>query len=737
MPSSKDPAEVTLVSPHSKNSCHSSRPWRASIGSLRRSVASYWNFASKFTSDPTSVYGYGYLSNRMFFEASPGGTTVPLFSNIYQESNLDHVSVFSEPSPQFPLQPFTPVHDESSARSTSGIYSPLPTDGQFRLLEILPGDSETIRCKLHVCSLKENETAYEALSYTWGTHGTSDGHRIEIITDGKSHPLAVTESLNVALRDLRRSNASRLVWADAVCINQKDVEERGHQVAMMEEIYSGAWQVIIWLGEDADFCSCGQTIIESSLSSVSEAFSVLCALVNDWLVQCGHKEVKATFFEVSKDGQSALHDQENVPDYARPIPIQRLFRRRWFSRIWVIQESVLARHAVVQLGQYQIPWEWVGLAAALIAHKPELTDDYGDREQVPIGAMNAYLMYRLCTSQSCFPPLEFSFAQLLQVTRLFDCKESKDKVYGLLGIPTKDSVNKKIVPDYSKATSMEMVYQGVTKLMLESDSPLTFLSGAGTFGDYNPAGPSWVPSWQKRRPWTILPTKQDPRFQCGMGIPMKVDRSGKTSQLSLQGVLLDGIKTVQQDRGIWGFLSESEQERESFFSKPRWSDVDYRKYALTLTCGGDGRAYPVEDEATHLADFAAGVLSHRMKWTLKDLITVDEIIEPVVGGVTHLEYLTELAKDGDFGRYVSAVAPVRKSYRVFTTESKLFGVGPVDMMVGDRLCVFFGAEVPFLLRPKGDGYLVVGECYVYDIMHGEILGKIEDGSLEASWVKLV
>lgn len=38
------------------------------------------------------------------------------------------------------------------------------------------------------------------------------------------------------------------MWADAVCINQKDLEERSHQVALMGDIYSGAGEIFIWLG---------------------------------------------------------------------------------------------------------------------------------------------------------------------------------------------------------------------------------------------------------------------------------------------------------------------------------------------------------------------------------------------------------------------------------------------------------------------------------------------------------
>lgn len=40
----------------------------------------------------------------------------------------------------------------------------------------------------------------------------------------------------------------RLLWVDAVCINQADVEERGRQVRIMDRIYSGCVEVLVFLG---------------------------------------------------------------------------------------------------------------------------------------------------------------------------------------------------------------------------------------------------------------------------------------------------------------------------------------------------------------------------------------------------------------------------------------------------------------------------------------------------------
>ncbi|KAH7480438.1 hypothetical protein FOMA001_g8821 [Fusarium oxysporum f. sp. matthiolae] len=676
----------------------------------------------------SSIESYlgGLFSNRFNFDRDSNSRIhLPLFADLEQDSNVGEIAL-SITNPKSPICRFTPLETKSRrAKETSGIYYPLPEDSTFRLLEILAGDGDVVQCKLHVCSLQENETAYEALSYTWGNPDASGDRKIDIMCNGTSHTIVISGSLHIALRELRRNNTSRVIWADAICINQEDAKERGQQVALMGQIFSGAWQVVVWLGEESDRCMCGKTILETSLSSVSKAFSGICSVVNDWLAQAGQETLEATYSEISKDGQSTVHRANTDDGEDSRSAMMQLFRRRWFSRIWVLQEAVLARHALVQVGLYLIPWEWVGLAAAIVVHKPELSPSGYGRDMIPTGAMNSYLMYRLSISQKCFPRLEFSFAQLLQVSRHFQSKEPKDKIYGLLGIETTDSVGKQIVPDYREVTTSEKVFEDIARLMLESASPLTLLSGAGTFGDFDRSGPSWVPSWHKRRPWTILPTKQSPGFQCASAARMELNPDDKAGELVLKGVIIDHISSMQEHRDYWGIFDQNDKSRENLLGQPRWSKE---------------AAYPVDDEAVHLADLAALLLSRSAHWIVRDLIALRDVIEPEGDDMTQSEYLNTIVEGGNSRRYISAVEPVRDPYRLFKTASKDFGVGPVDMKIGDKLCVLFGAEVPFVLRPNGDGYEVIGECYVYDLMHGEVLEKLAanpGGQLEPEWIKLI
>ncbi|KAF1990732.1 hypothetical protein K402DRAFT_389648 [Aulographum hederae CBS 113979] len=113
---------------------------------------------------------------------------------------------------------------------------------EIRLIKILPSKFNLgIRCRLLTFPVKE-APPYEALSYTWGDHKT----KYKIMLNGKRSFIA--KNLYDALRRFRLKNEARLLWADAICINQADKQELAKQVQMMPDIYRTASNVLVWLG---------------------------------------------------------------------------------------------------------------------------------------------------------------------------------------------------------------------------------------------------------------------------------------------------------------------------------------------------------------------------------------------------------------------------------------------------------------------------------------------------------
>lgn len=121
----------------------------------------------------------------------------------------------------------------------------------IRLLELVPWTEEDIsneiyvRIRMRVASMEGPDAIpYEALSYCW-----SDATTLRpIVCDDAV--IFVTESLCMALQRLHLPDETRILWVDALCINQGDLAEKNWQVRMMSEIYKNSRRVLAYLGED-------------------------------------------------------------------------------------------------------------------------------------------------------------------------------------------------------------------------------------------------------------------------------------------------------------------------------------------------------------------------------------------------------------------------------------------------------------------------------------------------------
>jgi Heterokaryon incompatibility protein (HET) len=137
-------------------------------------------------------------------------------------------------------------------------YDPLPDSQFIRMLTLYPGaPGDPLKGELKPFNIASREE-YESLSYVWG----EKERRYEIICDGKH--LGLTSSLHSALRQLRWPDRPRRLWADQICINQKNKAERSQQIQFMNHIYKNASHVLVWLGSD------DQGIAEPAFKKVRE-----------------------------------------------------------------------------------------------------------------------------------------------------------------------------------------------------------------------------------------------------------------------------------------------------------------------------------------------------------------------------------------------------------------------------------------------------------------------------------
>ena len=119
----------------------------------------------------------------------------------------------------------------------SEVYSSLPigtTSKKIRLIELLPGrEDEPISCIFHCYALGSPDLEFTALSYAWGD---PESPKYKILIN--NHALNVCQNLWHFLKQNRQFNRYGLLWIDAISVNQSNINERNHQVALMRDIYS-------------------------------------------------------------------------------------------------------------------------------------------------------------------------------------------------------------------------------------------------------------------------------------------------------------------------------------------------------------------------------------------------------------------------------------------------------------------------------------------------------------------
>lgn len=223
----------------------------------------------------------------------------------------------------------------------------------IRLLLISPSPhkDQPLECIYMPFNL-DNIIPYEALSYVWDVRDVLS--KVQILCNAEA--ITVGSELANALRRLRQPEVTRVVWADAICMNQKDNEEKSYQVPLMGSIYSLATRVVVWLGRYDDPLQ------------VQEA--TMCA--STIAIVCGQYELEHNTHRDDGYGDANLPSELFTP--AACDGLKALYNQPWFTRIWCVQEICLTRSSLVLWGDQETDWSDVGSAAAWINDNLDTSD---------------------------------------------------------------------------------------------------------------------------------------------------------------------------------------------------------------------------------------------------------------------------------------------------------------------------------------------------------------------------
>lgn len=598
----------------------------------------------------------------------------------------------------------TPKHRPAAAKNTYH-YWPLQKHGWFRLLIIMPspGREDGIHCSLIYQPIRGG-LSFEALSYTWG----SDKILTPIQVDGQV--MHVRGNLLSALRCLRRPKDRRVIWIDALCINQQDPVEQTNQVSQMTDIYSTAYRVVVWLCEsnpardqaveamqEVSFLALAHEAgTPENRAGVNRMYNFWVDLVDEWL----------EYHSLCDCFEGVLH----------------LFTQEWWSRAWTVQEITLAKNPVVQVGSQEVSWiHWETfsrLTTTYSVHKagfrsPSPSDQYkallasGRLQRWFVRGESIHVLRRRAHDGD-----EIPLSLMVDYTRSHLATDPRDKIYALLGMV---NCGESPAPDYG--ADIRTVFTEAARCMLSHFGDWR-LYNFSRLSHNSRTLPSWVP-----------------------------DFSGFTGDQSISLCFVGG--SSRQDivapyfRPIYSAGGLRRGEILKAFIRFQNSDIfmlvakGIRVDRVAMVCGEQIRpdnlrlpSLPVTVSRTlaqwrsHLGDmegsYIAGgsrdnafwrtvtldckVIGHHAGITLRDnprdrriRLSGSDPKVPPRSKTCKNQLIKALAQQFSWaeGRQLNR--------RFFTTGSGYMGLGPAGMQAGDLVAVLLGSEVPFVLRPCSSG----------------------------------
>ncbi|KAH7310530.1 heterokaryon incompatibility protein-domain-containing protein [Stachybotrys elegans] len=521
---------------------------------------------------------------------------------------------------------------------------------------------------------------YEALSYIWGVENDplevlidlssndSKDNVAEIQVEVSTAPLqyaslSVRQNLEGSLRHLRSMDSERVVWIDAICINQADVVERNAQVSRIGDIFKKAERVIVWVGPSTDDSQVAiQTLDYIGKQVVS---------TTDRRLAPAPDASEKTWYESSV--QLPFDDKTWAA-------INSLLRRPWFERLWVVQEAHLARRGLFLCGEDELDWMTFRYAILALWYNKAASWTLP-----PVMRLIGNLVELLPEKH----PISDIFYQVYNRS----CTDPRDRVYGLHGL-FPPSFKKLIPPDYT--LSVGNVYRDVTIAHINYSKRLEFLRRCLVEKPEEKTDPSWVPDLSsnlkitRRMDWQFAAGHS--RCEVSFDMPNQLNATGIccATITDVHPPLPPGVGVVECISSVRGWAS-NDLDSGTYVTGGSIREA----HARTLTGNALNDRFPARDYA--------GSFDEWLKQNSPTALFGERASTP----------LSSDSNPTPMEKLALSLLPGRAW---FMTEEGYFGLAPRIARAGDMVVVFLGCESPILVRPRPNKtFQVLGECFVYGL----------------------
>jgi hypothetical protein len=515
----------------------------------------------------------------------------------------------------------------------------------------------------------------------------------------------ITRNLREALDQLASEGKAKNIWVDAVCINQTDAEEKKHQIQLMSDIYSKAEVTYIWLGEATN-----------------------------------NSDLAMDFLSNIKDEDFKNYNPED-PAWEALRLLFDFVDRPWWTRMWVLQESILSPSPVVKCGTKEVKLE-------RFVDFNYLFDEYLRLDAVRFASLSWFceIPYRDMLWRDMKKKwLDGLLGAWLPYVGKFKCTVLRDRVYALLGF-IQEASRMGINVDYTTRAGTSEYVKSDDEVLSEATAVLFKELGifvlqyvGGEKGDELKL-PSWCPDWTRHHTFIRLSPLGYSAY-----IPGKIKNESEIRPWLREGTSVAKsdilrFSTDEKTLGVRGFLVDTID-----FSDKTLDGTAKERACLTLEACKRWENHVLSHKANSY-DTSCGWLEAFWRTVIADRdwnrdgkasppLTLKSNFDAWMG---RPDPKVQSMADNDrfaFEKEYSypAIATCRKRSFITTTKG-YFGLAHHGARMGDWVCVLRGVNTPFILRPaKNENYSVIGEAYVHGIMNGEILETLDVKDFREFW----